>query len=121
MGETLRRGLTHKAIQRFPFLLDNPYPKKLIHSIELIASNEQRAKLEMRNPIVIYSRMVLNGCCLNEHKTLAARYTASHVFAWTLPARAATRSKAEWRTADFLVLAGRARNQLLPERARCTR
>ncbi len=37
-------GLTHKAIQRFPFLLDNPYPKKLIHSIELIASNEQRAK-----------------------------------------------------------------------------
>ena len=33
-------GLTHKAVQRFPFLLDNPYPKKLIHSIELIASNE---------------------------------------------------------------------------------
>jgi len=43
-------GLTHKAIQRFPFLLDNPYPKKLIHSIELIASNEQRAMLEMTNP-----------------------------------------------------------------------
>src|SRR6267142_5543559 len=54
-------GLTHKAIQRFPYLLDNPYPKKLIHSIELIASNELRAKLEMTNPIVIYSRMVLNG------------------------------------------------------------
>ena len=23
-------GLTHKAIQYFPFLLDNPYPKKLV-------------------------------------------------------------------------------------------
>ena len=34
-------GLTHKAIECFPFLLDNPYPKKLIRSIELISSIEQ--------------------------------------------------------------------------------
>ena len=36
-------GLTHKAVECFPFLLDNPYPKKLVRSVELIASNEQRA------------------------------------------------------------------------------
>src|ERR1700741_1253042 len=29
-------GLTHKAIQAYPFLLNGPHPKKLIHSVELI-------------------------------------------------------------------------------------
>ena len=52
-------GLTHKAVQCFPFLLDNPYPKKLVRSVELISSNDQRANLEMTHPIVIYSRRVL--------------------------------------------------------------
>ena len=32
-------GLTHKAIQNFPFLLDNPYPKKLV---QLHRSDQQR-------------------------------------------------------------------------------
>src|SRR5258707_2469396 len=58
-------GLTHKAIQCFPFLLDNPYPKKLVNSVELISSNDHRATLDMPNPIVIYSRTLLNGLLLN--------------------------------------------------------
>src|ERR1043166_2736276 len=58
-------GLTHKAIQRFPFLLENSYPKKLIHSIELIASNEQPATPDPPHPIVLYSRTVLNGLLLD--------------------------------------------------------
>ena len=57
-------GLTHKAVQCFPFLLDNPYPKKLVRNVELISSNDQRANLEMTHPIVIYSRRVLNGLLL---------------------------------------------------------
>src|SRR6266567_1960651 len=40
-------GLTHKAIQCFPFLLDNSYPKKLVHSVQLISSEEHQATLEM--------------------------------------------------------------------------
>ena len=58
-------GLTHKAIQNFPFLLDNPYPKKLVSSIELISSDDHRATLDLTNPIVIYSRTVLNGMLLS--------------------------------------------------------
>src|SRR6266436_1524336 len=50
-------GLTHKAIQCFPFLLENSYPKKLVHSVDLISSEEHRATLDMPHPIVIYSRM----------------------------------------------------------------
>src|SRR5215475_13687355 len=58
-------GLTHKAIQRFPFLLDNGYPKKLVSSIKVIASNEQHAILDMKQPIVIYARKVLNQMILD--------------------------------------------------------
>src|SRR6266851_1599609 len=58
-------GLTHKAIECFPFLLDNPYPKKLVRSIELISSNEQSVTLDMSHPIVTYARTGHNGMLLN--------------------------------------------------------
>src|SRR6266567_1878749 len=66
-------GLTHKAIQCFPFLLDNSYPKKLVHSVELISSEEHQATLEMPHPIVIYSRTVLNGMLLDRAQAAARR------------------------------------------------
>src|SRR5437660_11924572 len=73
-------GLTHKAIQNFPFLLDNPYPKKLVHSIELISSGDQRARLDMTHPIVIYSRTVLNGMLLERAAEAGCQVHRSHVF-----------------------------------------
>jgi flavin-dependent dehydrogenase len=109
-------GLTHKAIQCFPFLLDNPYPKKLIHSLELIASNDQRATLDMPQPIVIYSRTVLNGMLLDRAAEAGCNVQRSHVFQVDTSAdKPRYCVEGEWRTADFLVLAGGARNQLLPE------
>ena len=109
-------GLTHKAIQCFPFLLDNPYPKKLIHSVELIASNDQRATLDMPQPIVIYSRTVLNGMLLDRAAEAGCNVQRSHVFSVdTSTDKPRYCVEGEWRTADFLVLAGGARNQLLPE------
>src|SRR5579884_408589 len=62
-------GLTHKAIQHFPFLLDNSYPKKLVQSVQLISSTGQRAEMEMPHPIVIYSRQVLNGMLLDRARS----------------------------------------------------
>src|SRR5712691_5127714 len=58
-------GLTYKAIQCFPFLVENSYPKKLVNSVKLISSEEQQATLDMSHPIVIYSRKVLNGMLLD--------------------------------------------------------
>jgi flavin-dependent dehydrogenase len=109
-------GLTHKAIQRFPFLLDNPYPKKLIHSIELIASNEQRAKLEMPHPIVIYSRTALNGMLLNRAREAGCSVHRSHIVSVdTSSDKPRYCVEGAWHSADFLVLAAGARNQLFPE------
>ena len=109
-------GLTHKAIQCFPFLLDNPYPKKLVSAIELISSDDHRATLDMSHPIVIYSRTVLNGMLLNRAEEAGCKVRRSHVFEVdTSSPRPRYCVEGEWKTADFLVLAAGARNRLLPE------
>jgi flavin-dependent dehydrogenase len=109
-------GLTHKAIQCFPFLLDNPYPKKLVHSVELISSDDHRATLDMPHPIVIYSRTVLNGMLLDRAAEAGCKIQRSHVFSVdTSASKPRYCVEGEWKTADFLVLAAGARNQLLPE------
>jgi flavin-dependent dehydrogenase len=109
-------GLTHKAIQKYPFLLENSHPKKLIHSVELIASNDQRATLEMKNPIVVYSRKVLNGLLLDRAREAGCDVRQSHVVSVeTQGERPRYCVEGEWNTTDFLVLAAGARNHLLPE------
>jgi len=109
-------GLTHKAVECFPFLLDNPYPKKLVRSVELIASNEQRTNLEMTHPIVIYSRRVLNGMLLDRAKAAGCDVQQAHVLGVdTSTAKPRYSIDGEWRSADFLVLAAGARNQIAPE------
>jgi flavin-dependent dehydrogenase len=109
-------GLTHKAIECFPFLLDNPYPKKLVRSVELISSEEHHATLEMTHPVVIYSRTVLNGILLDRARDAGCRVQRSHVMgvdtATTKPRYCV---EGEWHEADFLVLAAGARSQLAPE------
>lgn len=109
-------GLTHKAVECFPFLLDNPYPKKLVRSVELISSNDQRANLELTHPIVIYSRRVLNGMLLDRAKAAGCEVQQAHVLGVdTSTTKPRYSVDGEWRSADFLVLAAGARNQILPE------
>jgi len=109
-------GLTHKAVEYFPFLLDNPHPKKLVRSIDLISSTEQHAALELSHPIVIYSRAVLNGMLLERAKAAGCNVQRSHIIGVdTASAKPRYCVEGEWKAADFLVLAAGARNQLLPE------
>ena len=109
-------GLTHKAVERFPFLLENDHPKKLIRSVELIASNQQRATLVMTHPIIIYSRKVLNGLLLDRAQAAGCAVRRSHVVAVdTASEKPRVSIDGEWLSSDFLVLAAGARNQLLPE------
>ncbi len=109
-------GLTHKAIQCFPFLLDNSYPKKLVHSVKLISSEEHHATLEMSHPIVVYSRTVLNGMLLDRARAAGCNVQRSRVMGVdTGKAKPRYCVDGEWYEADFLVLAAGARNQLLPE------
>ena len=109
-------GLTHKAIQCFPFLLDNSYPKKLVQSVELISSHDHHATLEMPHPIVIYSRTVLNGLLLDRARDAGCKLQRSRVLSVdTEAAKPRYCVEGEWRDADFIVVAAGARNQLVPE------
>jgi len=109
-------GLTHKAILKYPFLAENSYPKKFIYSVELIASNDQRATLDMPNPIVVYSRKVLNGMLLERAQSAGCKVQQSHVTSVdTTGAKPRYCVDGEWQSSDFLVLAAGARNHLLPE------
>jgi flavin-dependent dehydrogenase len=108
-------GLTHKAIQAYPFLLTGPHPKKIIQSIELISSKGHRARLELDHPIVIYSRVVLNGLLLDRAAAAGCRVVGSRVSKVDTSgdgARLATATGEH--LADFVVIAAGARNSLLP-------
>src|SRR3989475_3122603 len=109
-------GLTHKAIQSYPSLLDNPLPKKIVRSVELISSDDHRARLDMTHPIVIYSRAVLNGLLLDRATVAGCKIRRAHVTAIdTCETRPRYLAGGEWHSADFLVLAAGARNRLLPD------
>jgi len=109
-------GLTHKAIEAYPFLLDAPHPKRIIRTAEMISSRGHRARFEMSHPIVIYARKVLNGLLLD--RAVAAGCTAIRSRVTSINTdgrRVRVSATGEDREADFVVLAAGARNQLLPE------
>jgi len=108
-------GLTYKATQCFPFLLDNPLPKKLIQKVEIISAENQRAALDLPHPIVIYSRTILNGLLLDRARDAGCRIHHSRVQTVdTSTDKARYAVDGEWFQGDFIVLAGGARNQFLP-------
>ena len=109
-------GLTHKAIEAYPFLLDSPHPKKIVRTAELISGGGHRARFEMSHPIVIYSRKVLNGLLLD--RAVAAGCSAVRTRVTRVDTGGGTvrlTAGGDEHCADFVVLAAGARNQLLPD------
>lgn len=108
-------GLTYKATQHFPFLLNNPHPKKFIRDVEIINAENQRAKLDLSHPIVIYSRRVLNGFLLDRAREAGCRVHHGRVQSMDISSEKPRFSlDGDWQKADFVVLASGARNRILP-------
>lgn len=109
-------GLTHKAIEAYPFLLDAPHPKKVVRTAELISSRGHRARFEMSHPIVIYARKVLNGLLLDRAAAAGCKTVCSRVTSvQTDRERVRLTTAGEEKSSDFVVVAAGARNQLFPE------
>jgi len=109
-------GLTHKAIEAYPFLLDSQQPKKIVRTAELISGGGHRARFEMSHPIVIYARTVLNGLLLDRAVAAGCTTVCSRVTSVdTDGAHVRLMAGGEERRSDFVVVAAGARNQLLPE------
>jgi flavin-dependent dehydrogenase len=106
-------GLTAKAYRRYPFLLNNDLPKRLVSHTVLAAPGAGAARLSLREPLVVYSRLDLNRLLLERAERAGARIEKTRVLE-------ATRNGGSWtvRTAggaleaDFCIVATGARNAL---------
>jgi flavin-dependent dehydrogenase len=57
-------GITHKALERYPFLAETE-ARNLIQYCELISPSGQRVRFQLQHPVAIFSRLALNGFLLN--------------------------------------------------------
>jgi|CZKY01.1.fsa_nt_gi flavin-dependent dehydrogenase len=57
-------GLTHKALQQYPFLADAGSESNSVEHCELISPSGQRVRFHMQYPVAIFSRLALNGLLL---------------------------------------------------------
>jgi flavin-dependent dehydrogenase len=105
--------LTYKAYHRYPFLLDNPYPKRFVSDTLLSAPGAGAARLSLSQPLVIYSRLDLNRLLLERAERAGAGIEKARVLE-------VLRHGAGWRLrtsggaldADFCIIATGARNSL---------
>ena len=106
-------GLTFKAYRRYPFLIDNGKPKNLVTEIELAAPGVGSCRMELKRPLVVYSRRDLNellleraaqaGAAVEKQRVTGLRRTAG---GWAVETpRGAVR-------ADYCIIATGARNPL---------
>ena len=106
-------GLTYKAYQQYPFLLDNECPKKLVHRTVIGAPDSGEAAMDLTHPLVIYSRLQLNGMLLERAARAGAAIEKTRVMqierrdkGWRLRTREGAVE------ADFCIVATGARNPL---------
>jgi geranylgeranyl reductase family protein len=106
-------GLTYKAYSRYPFLLENSVPKKIINETCLAAPRAGAVKLDLGRPLLIYSRMDLNGMLLDRAEQAGAQLEKTRVLGierggrgWRLKTRHGVLD------ADFCIVATGARNSL---------
>jgi len=106
-------GLTYKAYSEYPFLLDNPCPKKLVHQTVIGAPKSGEARMDLSHPVVIYSRIDLNRMLLERAGHAGAAIEQTRVLTierrengWRLRTRHGTAE------ADYCIVATGARNPL---------
>lgn len=109
-------GLTHKALQRFPFLADagsesNSVESNPVERCELISPSGHRVRFHLRYPIAIFSRLTLNQFLLERARRSGVELHQERV-------TRIARSGEDWQLvtpqreyrASYLILAAGARN-----------
>jgi len=106
-------GLTFKAYQQYPFLIQNDTPKKLITDTYLAAPRAGAVKMGLTQPLVIYSRFDLNRMLLERAEQAGAQLEKCRVLeierksqGWHI------RTGSGLLEADYCIVATGARNSL---------
>jgi geranylgeranyl reductase family protein len=106
-------GLTYKAYHRYPFLLENNTPKKIVNETCLAAPKAGAVKMDLSRPLLIYSRLDLNRMLLDRAEQAGTQIERTRVLGIERGGRG-------WRLktqhgaleADFCIVATGARNPL---------
>ena len=106
-------GITYKAYEKYPFLFENQVPKRVVTESYIGAHNSGSVKLELNQPLLIFSRRELNQMLLDRAERAGAQIEKERVTSieerergWTLQTKC---GKIE---ADYMVVATGARNPL---------
>lgn len=106
-------GLTYKAYQRYPFLIENSHPKKIVTGMQVAAPKAGAVKMGLDQPLVIYSRYDLNRMLLERAEQAGAQLEKTRVLeigrqgnGWRVRTQ---RSSLE---VDYCIVATGARNSL---------
>jgi flavin-dependent dehydrogenase len=106
-------GLTFKAYNQYPFLIDNAMPKRLVTETVLGAPKAGTVTLKLGDPLLIYSRFDLNRLLLERAGNAGVEIEKARVNAmsrygsgWQL------RTSSGVADADFCIVATGARNPL---------
>jgi geranylgeranyl diphosphate/geranylgeranyl-bacteriochlorophyllide a reductase len=106
-------GLSHKALRRYPFLLESEGIGKPIQDMEVWAPGGAVLRLRLREPLAIYSRRELNHFLLQRSKNAGAEVIKDRIVGFTrLGERWELKGRDECYQADYLVLAAGARSRL---------
>ncbi|MBI4902265.1 MAG: NAD(P)/FAD-dependent oxidoreductase [Acidobacteria bacterium] len=106
-------GITYKAYEKYTFLKDNATPKQLVTETVVAAPQAGSARMTLRQPLIIYSRLDLNGMMLNRARSAGAQVEKARVTSlerrdkrWVLKTRHGDID------ADYCIVATGARNPL---------
>jgi geranylgeranyl reductase family protein len=106
-------GITYKAYSQYPYLFENDTPKKVVTESFLAHSKAGSVKMALDRPLLIYSRLDLNGMLLKRAEAAGAEIEKTRVLGlerndeqWKVRTRSGTID------ADFCVVATGARNPL---------
>ena len=72
-------GLTYKAYNQYPFLIDNSTPKRLVTETVLAAPRRGEVSLKLDDPLLIYSRFDLNRMLLERAERAGAQIEKARV------------------------------------------
>jgi flavin-dependent dehydrogenase len=109
-------GLTHKALQRWPFLRNAPVERNRISNCALTSPAGRTVTFQLDREIAIFSRLALNGLLLDRARHAGVQLVRERVVAiGGTPGKWQLQSKNAAYIADFLVLAAGARNSFRPQ------
>lgn len=65
-------GITHKALEQYPFLRGAGAPSRSVADCQLISPSGRRVRFLMQHPVAIFSRLALNGMLLERARGAGA-------------------------------------------------